>query len=76
MNDNIEIFPKKAVKKTQTRPAFSGDNMAFESATATAVHVHVLAKYLASTGRKEHADVCLGMAQQIQAIASYLQKGN
>ena len=73
MNDNVTEFPSKKKKMTPPPMSFSGDSLASDAAVATAVHMHVFARYLASTGRNTQAEVVLNMAKQIQILGDSIR---
>ncbi len=75
MNDNITLFPRRPGKTTTMLNTYSGDSMASDAATATAVHMHVFSRYLASTGRTEQAQVVMNMAKQVQSLAESIRPG-
>ena len=74
MTDNTIPFPRK--KTPMKNPYAKSDILAAESATATAVHIHVFGKYLLSTGRGDLAGEMLKYARSVHAIAESLRKGS
>ena len=73
-NDNTIPFPRK--KKPMPNPYAKSDVLAAESATATAVHIHVFGKYLLTTGRAELAGDMLRYAKAVHDVAEILKKGS